>query len=192
MYGKIIADRRNRDRCGALQREMIHARGDRREGHRGASVLGGPLQAFEITGAQERILAVSPSVPDRPGRVDHIFGGEIIALCDFGLARAAAAERAALVQKTRPRGAVDRAVHTAAAQQRAVGGVDDRIGPLAGDIPADNEKSFHLHPLNSISILPSGALSTISDVPSPWRSMMRWARTSSICFWISLRRLRAP
>ena len=56
----------------------------------------------------------------------------------------AAAERPALGQDRRAAGAVDRAVHAAAAEQRLVGGVDDGVDDLLGDVAAhDLDGSGH-------------------------------------------------
>ena len=54
-------------------------------------------------------------------------GLQAIAARDLGLARLAAAERAALGQQLRPRGAMDGPVDPAAPEQRAVGRVDDGV-----------------------------------------------------------------
>src|SRR5438105_4517984 len=54
----------------------------------------------------------------------------------LGVAGGAAAELAALGQDRGSAGAVDRAVDPAAAQQRRVGRIDDRVGRLRGDVAA--------------------------------------------------------
>ena len=59
--------------------------------------------------------------------MDHVLRGQAVAERDLGVAGGAAAERAAFAQQLRPGGAVDRAVDPAAAEQRVVRGVDDRV-----------------------------------------------------------------
>jgi hypothetical protein len=59
--------------------------------------------------------------------MNHVLGFEPIAVGYLGGAGVAAAERATLGEKVRSRGAMDGAVDAAAAQQRAVGGVDDGL-----------------------------------------------------------------
>ena len=56
---------------------------------------------------------------------------------DLGAPGVAAAERAALGEQLGPGGAVDRAVHAAAAQERIVGGVDDGIHRQCSDVGFD-------------------------------------------------------
>ncbi len=53
---------------------------------------------------------------------------------DLGAAGRAAAERAAFVQQVGSGGAMDGAVDAAAAEQRAVGGVDDGVDVKRGDV----------------------------------------------------------
>jgi hypothetical protein len=51
----------------------------------------------------------------------------------------------ALLQQLRSGGAVDGAVHSAPAQERRVGGVDNGIDLLLGDIPFDYRNAFWFH-----------------------------------------------
>ncbi len=66
--------------------------------------------------------------------MDHMPRLQTIAAGDLGLAGIAAAERLAFAQQFRPRRAMDGAVHAAAAEQRAVGGIDDGIDLERGDV----------------------------------------------------------
>src|SRR5207248_1710879 len=65
-------------------------------------------------------------------------GRQSIPLGDPRLARGAASERAALGEQLGPRGAMNRAVHAAAAEQRRVGGVDDGVDGLLSDVALDS------------------------------------------------------
>ena len=75
--------------------------------------------------------------------MDNVLCGELIALCNLRFASLAAVQHAALGQKLGPRGAVDRAVHSPAAEQRAVRGVHDRVNALLGYIAENSLQSFH-------------------------------------------------
>jgi hypothetical protein len=59
--------------------------------------------------------------------VDDITRRQAVARGDLGVAGGAAAQRSTFRQQTRPGRAVNRTVHTAAAQQRFIGRVDDGI-----------------------------------------------------------------
>src|SRR6266446_4805735 len=56
---------------------------------------------------------------------------------DLGLAGLAAAELAAFFEKPRPSRAMDRAVDTAAPEERAIGGIDDGVNIELGDVADD-------------------------------------------------------
>jgi hypothetical protein len=66
--------------------------------------------------------------------MDDICRRQAVAAGQPRLARRAAAERAALGQKLWTGGAVDRAIDPATAEQRGVGGVDDRIDGKPSDV----------------------------------------------------------
>ena len=63
---------------------------------------------------------------------------EAISSGDLGVARLAATELAAFGQQLRPSRIVDRAVDTAAAQQRAVRSVDDGVNAQCRDVGNDD------------------------------------------------------
>jgi len=67
-------------------------------------------------------------------RVDHLLGGEPIALGDSSLPGRAAADAATLLEELRSGGAVDRPVHAPAAEQRRVRRVDDRVHRLSRNV----------------------------------------------------------
>src|SRR4029079_6561654 len=72
------------------------------------------------------LMGISPP-PDRSNRVDHILCGELIAFGRVGESGLATTQLPALVEQFRTRSPVNRTVHAPATQQRAVGGVNDRV-----------------------------------------------------------------
>ena len=72
--------------------------------------------------------------PARADRMDDVARGQAIAFGDPGLAGGAAAQCAALLKELPPGGAVDGAVHSAAAQQRLVGRVHDGVHREPGNV----------------------------------------------------------
>ena len=85
------------------------------------------------------MLAVAP---DRADRVNDPFGRQPVALGDLRLAGRAAAQRPALREQLRPGGAMNRAIHAAAAQQGRVRGVHDGVHRCFVMSPFD-----HLNPV---------------------------------------------
>jgi hypothetical protein len=59
--------------------------------------------------------------------MDHMPCRQQIRGSDFSAAGPAASERAAFVEKPRPRGTVDRAIDATTPEQRRIRGVDDRV-----------------------------------------------------------------
>ena len=52
--------------------------------------------------------------------------------------------------------AMDRPVHPSAAQQTAIGGVDDHVDALSGDVPAHDVDPIHVHGPQNTPGRPSG------------------------------------
>ena len=94
-------------------------------------------ETTSITAREQFILAVTAVVPDRADGMNDPFGGKFVAARDFGLAGGAAAECAAFRQQFRPGGAMNRAIHPAAAEQRRVRGIHNRVHALPRDIAGD-------------------------------------------------------
>jgi hypothetical protein len=67
---------------------------------------------------------------------------QAVAAGDLRVAGVASAQRAALSQQFRPGRPVDRAVDAAAAEQRAVGGVDDGVDLKRRDV-GDDDVELH-------------------------------------------------
>ena len=74
---------------------------------------------------------------DRADGMDHIARPEPPAGGEARLAGRAAAETATFLQNLWPASAVDRAVHTPAAEKARVSGIDDGLGVLLGNIAFD-------------------------------------------------------
>src|SRR6185295_15133860 len=80
-----------------------------------------------VAGGELLRLAARPAAPDRPDGVDHVPRRQPSRAGDLRIARLAATQVATLGEQLGPGGAVDRAVDAPAAEQRRVGGVDDRV-----------------------------------------------------------------
>ena len=121
------ADRLDGDAGGLLQGVVVHPRADGGESHRSAPQLQGQGHRVLIAARQQLRLPVSAPVPHGAHRVNHILGGEPVALRGLGLPGLTAVEGAALGQQLRARRPVDGSVHPAAPQQRGVCGVDNGV-----------------------------------------------------------------
>ena len=87
----------------------------------------GKRQGARVRRGEQLLLPRVAASPDRADGVDDMARLEAVAARDLGLARVAAAERAALREQLGARGAMDGAIHAAPAEQRGVGGVDDGV-----------------------------------------------------------------
>ena len=96
-------------------------------------VLHGQFEAVVVAGGQEVGIFLRPLV-NGTHRMDDIACGQFVATGDSGLAGVAAPQAAARVQEFWTGGSVDGAVNAAAAQERAVGGIDNGIYLQARDI----------------------------------------------------------
>src|SRR3954451_3677254 len=77
-------------------------------------------------------------MPDRSDRVNDMPGGKSVAFGDLGIACCAATEGTAFSQQLRPGRAMNRAVDTAAAEQRFIRSVDDGVNVKCGDVAGDD------------------------------------------------------
>ena len=126
---------------GPLDGEAEDAGADRRECDALQPVIVGQGQADSIAPRQQVVLAVAAAVPDRADGVNHVPGRQAVAAGDLRLPGRAAAEHATFRQQPWPGGAVDSAVHAAAAQQRFVGRVDDRVDRQRGDVAGRGQRA---------------------------------------------------
>ena len=79
-------------------------------------------------------LVVVAATPDRAGRVDDVFAWKSPGASQIGFAGLAAANLLAFFKQGRAGGAMNRAIYSAAAEQAAIGGIDDGIRVEFGDI----------------------------------------------------------
>jgi hypothetical protein len=125
--GQRFKDRRDRDRCRAIGGETVDPGGNGGKGNRTKAVGVAEFDGAAIARCQSGIFALAAAVPDRADGMNHVPRRQPIARRDFGIAGGAAVERAAFRKKLRPGRAMDRAIDTAAAEQRGVRGVDDGV-----------------------------------------------------------------
>ncbi|MNN57230.1 hypothetical protein D3C81_1722070 [compost metagenome] len=104
-------------------------------------MLRGHADAVAVGVGKLFVLALAAAMPDRADRVDHVRRGQAPARGDHCLAGGATAvrvaDRAAGLHDGGAAGPVDGAVDAAAAQQAAVGRVDDGIDFHPGDVAMD-------------------------------------------------------
>src|SRR5262249_9069083 len=122
------------------------------------------------------VFARAAAAPDRADGMNDPARGQGMATRESHLTGRAAAESATLLEQSRARGAVNRAVHAAAAEQARVGGVDDGIDIERRDVVAHelHAQQRHVSMLRTTSQRPSAPSST-----STARLNARWSRR----FW---------
>ena|SRR5882762_9143624 len=96
------------------------------------------MKSTAVAGGEQFILVLMAAMPDWSDGMNHVFGGEPVALRDLCVTGLAAIKSLALVIKLRPGGAMDRAIDATAAEKRCIGGVDDRVNAKRGDIGNDD------------------------------------------------------
>ena len=98
------------------------------------AVLDRDLETAPVARRQQLRLAVRPAAPDRADGVDHELRRQPEAGRDLRVAGVASAEEAAGGDELGTGGAVDGAVDASAAEERGVGGVDDRVDGELRDV----------------------------------------------------------
>src|SRR5690348_2470376 len=111
---------RDRDLRSLIDWITVDAATDRRKGDRSHAVLFGQTQAVAIARREKLRFSAIAAAPNRADGVDHEFRRQTVAARDPRLARRTSADFAALLDKLRSGSAMDRAVHTAAAEERGV------------------------------------------------------------------------
>ena len=98
MLGNVILDRGHRDNGGPFNGEMIYARRNtwKRDGF--CARRFGDLKRMSIGRGQQRIFPVESSAPHGADSMHNPFGGQLVCLCDFRVARVASAQRSAFLQ----------------------------------------------------------------------------------------------
>ena len=142
--GQKSADFANGDEGGGFEGVAVDAGGDAGEGDGAAGVGGGQGEGVAVAGGQEVGFAVGAAAPDGADGVDDVLRGKAVAGREAGFARGTAHAGAdfgdgqARFVEFASRGAVDGAVHAAAAQHPLVRGVDDGIDGEKGDVGLDD------------------------------------------------------
>ena len=121
MLVQPIGARRERDAPRAPLRVAVDARGNQREGHALAPVLGGEVERAGVAAREELGLPARPAIPNVPDRVDHAARLQREAGGYDRAARVAAADLVArLLQLAAPRRGEDGPTHSPAGAQAAV------------------------------------------------------------------------
>src|SRR6516162_8510203 len=111
-------------------------------------MFGGEGQGVAVAGGEERSARLSTAAHHRPDGVDHEFcregtgGGEDRFAGRQTVGKPFRAQLLALFENGSTAAAVDGAVHSAAAEQCGVGGVDDGVDSLRRDVA-----NQHAHPV---------------------------------------------
>ena len=132
----------DRDMGGARGGKPVDAGRDGGEGNRTQIMACSKVQRAPVTAGKRRILALLAAAPDGTDHMDHTFRGEIVTLCDPGLARRARAKRRAFRRQFRPRRSVNCAAHAAAGREVAIGGIDNGVNLQRRNVSVDD---FDLH-----------------------------------------------
>ena len=152
LVGKATEDHSFYDRCGgqpvdhcgrrdpgsAIGRKAVDASRDGGKGNRCQAVGPAKFDRAAIAQGQCRVLAVAAAMPDRSDGMNDMSRRKPVAMGDLGVAGLAATKRAAFGEQPGPGCAMDRAIDSAAAQQRAIRGVDDGVNAQCGDIGDDD------------------------------------------------------
>src|SRR5262249_11848396 len=130
-----------------IQRVTVGAAADRGKADRRETVRYRKLERAPIARGEELRLAMAPASPHRSDRVDDVARGQSIAGRELRVSGRASSQRPALRQQLRARRAVNRSIYPAAAEQRRVGRVDDRVDGERGDVGLNGGKrGCHLSP----------------------------------------------
>src|SRR5215218_436824 len=134
---ELFGRRRERDPRRTIEREAEDPRRDRGEGDRPAVELRRGGQGGAVARREQLVLTLAPAAPDGPNGVDDVPRRQTAGVRRLRLAGVATAEQATFLQDGRPAGAVNCSVDAAAAEERAVRRVDDRVDALLRDVAFD-------------------------------------------------------
>ena len=101
-------------------------------------MLGGQVKGISIAGGEQRGLAAAFLSVNGTHGMDHVLRGQPVTGGNFCLAGAASAQGSALLKQARSGVAMNRAIHSAAAQQSVVSGVHNSVHPPPGDVIAQD------------------------------------------------------
>jgi len=98
----------------------------------------GQTNGLAVTTGQSFRFAVLTVLIDRADRVDHVPGCQLPTGCDDGLAGKQPSNLAddlpAFSQDSRPSRIMNGTIDATSAQKRRIGGIDDRVSGLGGDV----------------------------------------------------------
>ena len=133
MFRKESARSRHCHDTGRGNGVAVDAAADGGESDAFQFVFGGQFETVFVAGGQEVGIFRRPLV-NGTYRMDDIARGQFVAAGDSGLAGVAAPQAATCAQEFWSGGSMDGAVYAAAAQERAIGSIDNGIYVQARDI----------------------------------------------------------
>jgi hypothetical protein len=102
------------------------------------AVFAGDLKRTLVGLAKDLVLAPSATPPDGADGVDDVVGGEAVAKGEDGLAGGEAGVALAFAEQLGAGGTVDGAVNAASAAELFVGGIDDGVELVRGNVGMDD------------------------------------------------------
>ena len=147
MVVEVLGNGIHRHGHGLVLGVSVSAGGNHGKGHRFAGIGRRQLQRMAVAGRQQLLFPAAPAVPDGAYRVDHVFGGQTVALGNLRFTRPAAPQGPAFPQQLRPGGMMDGPVHAASAQEGRIGRVYDGVHLHFRNIVSDDLKRHKGHPL---------------------------------------------
>lgn len=120
--------------AGPVHGKSIRSRTDGRKGDALQVVLPRQVKAAPVAAGQQFVLADVPALPDGAHGMNDVACRQPVSFGDARLARRAAADAAALLQKLGTRSLVNGSVHASTAQKRVVGGIDYGIDLQGCDV----------------------------------------------------------
>jgi hypothetical protein len=137
-YGEKIARRFGRNVSGFLNRITVSAATDCRKRYRFEFIFHRKLQRIAVAIFQCPGFVLFPAAPDWTDGVNDKASWQKISTRDFSFAWTTAAQRAAFGEQFGARGAVNRAIDSATAEERCVRRVHNGINVQFSDVALDN------------------------------------------------------
>jgi len=132
--GQRLGDGSNSDTGRAVGGKTIDASGNRRKSHRGNAVFPTELDRAAVAGSEQTILTAAAAIPDRPNRMDDVFGLEAITLGDLGVTDLAAVQHTAFEFEFSAGGAMNSTIDAAATEQRRIRRVNNGVNAQRRDV----------------------------------------------------------
>src|SRR5437762_528154 len=141
----------HRDLRSVVNWIAVDAATDRWKRDRANVVVDRELQARSIARREQLRLAAITAAPHRTDRMNHPLRRQPITARHPRLAGRTSADRSAFGEQVRTSRAVNRAVDSAAAEERGVGGVDDGVEGELGDVAAMKLDHFFFPSFSTMS-----------------------------------------